>query len=227
MICENCGKEFFEDWRTDAGARKTPMRFCSKTCANTRVHTAASRLKTAQTLRARRHPRIPKYCTDCGKQLRYQTKSDLCVQCAHNTPEYRQKQTIAAKQQVDAGTHQGWKVRPTLSYAEQMVKNMLDRDGYIGQYITNYPVDKRDLGFISNAHYFLDFYFPKGKIDLEIDGKQHLWPENLAKDKIRDTALESNGYIVHRIQWKGNATKGAQQYLEDELLAFLTVLNKI
>ena len=40
MICEKCGKEFFEDWRKDRKfIRKQPIpRFCSRKCSNTRVH---------------------------------------------------------------------------------------------------------------------------------------------------------------------------------------------
>lgn len=40
MICETCGKEFFEDWRRDKYTKlKNPVpRFCSKACANSRKH---------------------------------------------------------------------------------------------------------------------------------------------------------------------------------------------
>lgn len=36
-------------------------------------------------------------------------------------------------------------------------------------------------------------------IDLEIDGKQHKYSENIIHDKIRDEYLISLGYIVYRI----------------------------
>lgn len=45
MICEKCGKEFFEDWRKDKQQRKLPMRFCSRSCATKRVWTAESNEK--------------------------------------------------------------------------------------------------------------------------------------------------------------------------------------
>lgn len=45
MICEKCGKEFFEDWRRDPKTRKTPCRFCSRNCANSRVHSRETKEK--------------------------------------------------------------------------------------------------------------------------------------------------------------------------------------
>jgi Zn finger protein HypA/HybF involved in hydrogenase expression len=43
MICEKCGKEFTEDYRKDPVYRKTPMRFCSRFCANSKVFSLESR----------------------------------------------------------------------------------------------------------------------------------------------------------------------------------------
>ena len=45
MICENCGKEFFKDWRKDKQIRKTPCRFCCKSCSNTRQHSDETKQK--------------------------------------------------------------------------------------------------------------------------------------------------------------------------------------
>jgi len=36
MVCETCGKEFFEDWRKPQKNKLPPARFCSRTCAATR-----------------------------------------------------------------------------------------------------------------------------------------------------------------------------------------------
>lgn len=40
MICEKCGKEFFEDWRKDKETRKKPCRFCSRACSASRDHSS-------------------------------------------------------------------------------------------------------------------------------------------------------------------------------------------
>lgn len=39
MKCERCGKIIEFDWRKDRKARKTPLRFCSRSCSNVRDFT--------------------------------------------------------------------------------------------------------------------------------------------------------------------------------------------
>lgn len=48
--------------------------------------------------------------------------------------------------------------------------------------------------------YVLDFYCPRAKLCVEIDGIQHLSEENLMHDRIRDNYLESQGIKVLRIE---------------------------
>jgi very-short-patch-repair endonuclease len=43
--------------------------------------------------------------------------------------------------------------------------------------------------------YFLDFAFVEIKLDLEIDGQQHLSPKILEHDQIRDLFSNSQGCI--------------------------------
>ncbi|MEK6878946.1 MAG: DUF559 domain-containing protein [Nanoarchaeota archaeon] len=50
--------------------------------------------------------------------------------------------------------------------------------------------------------YFLDFAFLKAKIDIEIDGKQHLEERFLLHDKKRDLFLMQTDWIVFRITAK-------------------------
>lgn len=45
MICKNCGKEFFDDWRKDKETKKEVCRFCCKGCANTRKHSKETKQK--------------------------------------------------------------------------------------------------------------------------------------------------------------------------------------
>lgn len=45
MICEKCGKEFFEDWRKDPRGK---ARFCSKFCANSREHSKETKDKISK-----------------------------------------------------------------------------------------------------------------------------------------------------------------------------------
>ncbi|RRN06295.1 endonuclease domain-containing protein [Bibersteinia trehalosi] len=46
--------------------------------------------------------------------------------------------------------------------------------------------------------YIVDFYCPKAKLVVELDGGQHYEPEHRANDKIRDAELASLGLTVLR-----------------------------
>jgi very-short-patch-repair endonuclease len=49
------------------------------------------------------------------------------------------------------------------------------------------------------GRYIVDFYAPKGKLVIEIDGSQHLEAPQAAKDRERDEYLGSLGLTVLRI----------------------------
>lgn len=76
MICEKCGKEFFEDWRKDKETRKTSCRFCSRSCTNRRKHTEEEKNKISKSLTQKKEK---KYCIDCGKEISY--TSIRCKKC--------------------------------------------------------------------------------------------------------------------------------------------------
>ena len=78
-----------------------------------------------------------------------------------------------------------------------------------------------DRQVIAYKNYFLDFYFPEFNLDLEIDGKQHEYPERKESDKLRDTALTSNGYKVYRVKWKSLNTKEGKIFIKEEIEKFL------
>ena len=48
------------------------------------------------------------------------------------------------------------------------------------------------------GRYIVDFYCPKAKMVIELDGTQHNEVENKAKDKERDEYLEELGIVVFR-----------------------------
>jgi hypothetical protein len=219
VICESCGREFSEDWRKDAHLIKVqPVpRFCSKGCAHRRVQTEEMNRARSQKVRK---TRIDKFCIDCGVLLAIWScknpKKIRCVRCQAKQPRsdsYKNKLRQKALERVADGTHQGWTKRPFLSYAEQCVKYILNAKGLEGKYSINYAIKKSDLGINEKACYFLDFYFPECKLDLEIDGKQHTWIINMQKDLVRDDLLRKGGFFVRRISWHGNKTKEQQEVL--------------
>lgn len=85
----------------------------------------------------------------------------------------------------------------------------------------NHAVKKRDLGLDCDANYFLDFFFEEKMIDLEIDGKQHIYSDRKESDRVRDEALSKHGYKVYRIKWKSINTDDGKKYIKEEIDKFL------
>lgn len=110
MICERCGKEFFEDWRKDKNCRKVQPRFCSRSCANAHNHSTESKQKTANSLRLfydKKGRSAPKKCKVCGKTTRA-SKSGLCRSCLNQimwTPERRAYYSRMAQKRELGGWH--------------------------------------------------------------------------------------------------------------------------
>lgn len=74
MICERCGKK--HDGSFGSG------RFCSRSCANTRIHSDETKAKIGKTL----SDKFEKdFCSVCGKQIKYHSKTKLCVDCLNHT----------------------------------------------------------------------------------------------------------------------------------------------
>lgn len=94
-------------------------------------------------------------------------------------------------------------------------------------YKHNFVINKKDLGLNDVSNYFLDFYFSDKKIDLEIDGKQHNYPDRKQKDKIRDELLQKVGIKVYRIKWKNPTTDENKEYIKNEINKFLKYENSI
>ena len=126
---------------------------------------------------------------------------------------------------VNAGTHKGWLSRNTLSYPERFFDSVLDSSGFSGQYHVNHPVKKRDLGIECHSSYFLDFYFPTLKLDLEIDGKQHGYPKSVEADRRRDEALTRSGFRIHRIKWVSVNSDAGKAVMRERIAELLSILN--
>ena len=45
MICKICGKETIKDWRKNKKSKHNLLRFCSRSCANTRNFLPANRIR--------------------------------------------------------------------------------------------------------------------------------------------------------------------------------------
>lgn len=157
-------------------------------------------------------------------------KRCLHLECILLKLRVRKNKSDSSRESVNkrilAGTHKGWNSRNVLSYPEKFFIQVLENNGFLKNedFIINYKVPQRDLGINSNYCYFLDFYFPKLRLDLEIDGKQHTYKDRVLYDKRRDEALMNKGYQVHRISWKNPVNTTNKEYIALEIKKLLCII---
>jgi len=84
-------------------------------------------------------------------------------------------------------------------HSQDLRKNMTDAERNIWSRIRNGQLQDKQLyrqKIIGN--YIVDFYCPKAKLVIEIDGGQHFSEEGREKDRIRDDYLKGLGLKVMR-----------------------------
>lgn len=215
-VCENCGCS--HDGTYGSG------RFCSVKCARshaTKFVSDDARYRVSEALKhqwdisgKRRYSTEIRYCSKCGKQLDHRNVTGLCA--VHNmerlhanhaikckTIEYRNAMRNIQSSLVATGKHHGWNSRNIKSYAERFFESVLDNNRI--QYIREKKIGK----------YFLDFAI--GRIDLEIDGKQHEYSERKQSDIERDRFLRAAGYFVYRIKWNEINSETGKEMMKDKI----------
>jgi len=81
------------------------------------------------------------------------------------------------------------RLRKNPTEGEQILWSRLRRKQVLGvQFYRQRPIGK----------YIVDFYAPRAKLVIEIDGSQHLGEEGVRKDKVRDKYLKGIGLKVLR-----------------------------
>ena len=84
--------------------------------------------------------------------------------------------------------------------ARQLRQNLTDSERALWQRLRGKQLS--DVQFYCQkpiGHYIVDFYAPKAKLVIEIDGSQHLEAPQIAKDRERDEYLGGLGLMVLRI----------------------------
>lgn len=243
-ICPFCSNEF----ETASGGKKAKL-FCSRKCANSSIvhlnHTSESNKKRSEAFLKKLSDKyndveiidgkfyFKKCCEFCQKD--YNTKKKYsrfcCGSCSTKylwtTDDYRNKVINGINEIVKNGDHQGWTSRNKLSYPEKFFKKVFELNGLVDKFKINAPIPKKELGFDCTACYFLDFYFPHIKLDVEIDGKQHNYSDRAESDKVRDSALIKNGYLIHRIPWKSLNKPAGKEFIRLEIAKLLAKIKDL
>ena len=232
--CENCNQE--HDGNYGSG------RFCCKKCArsfSTKAKRKEINQKVSKKLKDRAKNNLPKdtswqveiNCEWCDKLfIKRQKNQRFCSQKCSRTRNWKLRTLAAHKANqklIKEGKYVGWQSRAILSYPEKFFKKVLINNKLFDKCIVNYPIKKKYLGINQTNCYFLDFYFPELKLDLEIDGKQHKYSEREKSDIVRDKLLTNNNIKVYRIEWKNINNKSGSEYITKEIDKFLEFYSKL
>jgi hypothetical protein len=210
-ICPICQKEFL----TLLGHKKE-KKTCSISCSNSlkpkRIKNPIKKKRVYPPGHKQINKKREKECIICNSIFLGTKKARTCSKECSN-----QLQRNILRERVLKGEHKGWASRNISSYPEEFFKGVLENLQV--SYEFNFPVPKSSLGVRSSSSYFLDFYIQirQRKIDLEIDGKQHEYPERKESDQERDSLLTKNGYEVYRIGWKNPVNDKNKDYIKGEI----------
>ena len=84
-------------------------------------------------------------------------------------------------------------------YSQELRKNMTDAEKLLWSKLRRkQPKGQQVYRQRIIGNYIVDFYCPKAKLVVEIDGGQHYTEEGIKKDSLRDTYMKSHGLKVLR-----------------------------
>lgn len=243
IVCQNCLDEFII--KRNIHSIPSKRKFCSRSCATSFRNKNHIGWKRPQSSIDKQKESVKDFWrSEEGKKEKerrsIQGKNQMSkekyrkiffdsIEKWRNDPERynksieKKKNTIAKK--VKAGEWNSWNTRNIRSYAEIYTENFL-RKNNISDFETEKYISKKELGENKMGGYFLDFYFPKFKINLEIDGAQHEREERKLSDSHRDFLLRKRGINVIRIKWVNIKNSVQRKVFLDNLVNFLTFLNK-
>ena len=219
--CEKCGEN--HDGTFGSG------RFCSSVCARsfaTFGKRKEIKQKISETWGKKKIYTTEKTCPECKNSFTslIRFKQIYCSShCANKaqvkkikSQEFRDHMRKIQIQKVENNTHSGWQSRlgKPPSYPEIFFMRVFKNNSIL--YTRELHVGK----------YFIDFALEDKKIAIEIDGKQHNYPDRKIKDAEKDLFLTTSGWKVYRIKWKAINTDDGKQYIKteiDKMMGFINV----
>lgn len=177
MICENCGKEFFEDWRKDRKTRKKPCKFCCRSCSNTRNISLNTKEKIKQSLcrfvKDSGKIRSIYICERCGKEFKRRKNIRLCRACRPKREISEETRNILSKKRKEflesGNSHVLWHsfnvdgntVKVQGSWEKAFAEKLLQ---------LGVKFERKELRFSGYRRYTPDFFLPDFSMFVEIKG---------------------------------------------------------
>lgn len=229
IFCISCGQEFI-------GGKD--RKFCSQSCSATYNNTGKKKSeytknKTSNTICNKYGipTREERYiiCKFCGLKI-YKPKLDAIFCSQSCLQKYRWQNnresiclSLRKKSNKDKRT---WHVRTKQhqTYPEKYFESVIINNLEWEPYIPERKIIKSKYGEYTGT-YFIDFYFPRLRLALEIDGNQHEKEIDKHHDVERDSFLNSIGISVFRIKWRNPSTKEGREYLDSKIKQLLNIIN--
>jgi very-short-patch-repair endonuclease len=212
--CKNCQKEMTMNITPSVAKVK---KFCSKKCLAYHNSLGMSDESKAKLSKSKTKEPIETTCKYCNKTFMMKRKKTFCDNTCSalyrsKSKEYLLLLSVKGKLAYKEGRLKGWKTRKKLepSHPEKVVMGILDELKI--DYEREHP----------HHRWFIDFAFLDKKIALEIDGKQHDFPQRKESDLRKDYSLKSEGWIVYRIRWK-KISKEFYQELKNKISNILSI----
>lgn len=226
-ICIKCWKEFSYEEREFINKHS---KFCSRSCANSRVHSKKTLNKISQSINdynilnwRKRYKIIKKTtCLYCKKEFEYSSfwnyeRKCCSFVCSWNLTTHKPLSSCSKmrlkyirKIKYILGEAKWWTTRKwQTSYPEKFWEDVLKNNNIeFGREIKVWT-------------FFIDFTFPWLNIALEIDWSQHLHPDRIEHDKRKDKYLKENWWDVYRIAWKSINNENWKKYMKEKIDLFL------
>jgi len=229
----------FQNWQThdyhcivcDTKLEYPSTKTCSDEChskyrslANTRIVTEETKQKIRQSQLKRNKDAGKTYvCKHCNTEFASNRKTSWCSpKCAADyksalyiSSEYRDKISRSVKLAFLEGRHKGneYRNRKNNSYLENSFIEYLKVYYPTLIYVFNKTVKISDNDGNFKNCYYIDFYFPKQNIGIELDGSQHL--ATVEYDTRRDREIfEQHGIVITRITYHEYFSKEKKEIID-------------
>ena len=111
------------------------------------------------------------------------------------------------------------KVDACVPRARKLRRDMTDAERKLWWHLRRLPIEHSHFRRQATiGPYFADFACHERRLVIEVDGGQHNEPENVAKDEVRSTYLQSQGYRILRF-WNNDVLKNIDGVMETILTA--------